>query len=363
MRSSLYIALAVAVLAALWIGSGLFKKDEESPAANSVAEKSAQENDDALVDVRVRRIRAEAYEDHVTVTGRSHASRTVEIRAETQGRVKEILFEEGRLVEEGEVIMRLDLRDRKARVNEARELVAQREIEYNAARELETRGFNSRIRLSEASATLEAAKASLEMARVDLDQTEITAPFDGILNSQHSELGDYVTEGAVLYSIVDLDPLEFIGFVTERYIGGIQEGQRADAELLDGRTVTGTVTFVSPAANEDTRTFRVVASMPNEDMAMREGLTAALVLPLSERRVHRISPSVLTLDDLGRVGVRIVGDNDTVRFMPVTIVADSPGFMLVDGLPESVRLITVGQEFVIDGQTVNPVPSEGGGLL
>jgi multidrug efflux system membrane fusion protein len=68
-----------------------------------------------------------------------------------------------------------------------------------------------------------------------------------------------------------------------------------------------------------------------------------------------ISPSVLALADDGTIGVKVVDDDDVVRFLPITIVADRPDGIWVAGIPDKARLITVGQDFVVDGETVKPV--------
>ncbi len=87
-------------------------------------------------------------------------------------------------------------------------------------------------------------------------------------------------------------------------------------------------------------------------------MTAEAAIPVAAMTVHRLSPGVLTLDDDGAVGVRTVDPDNRVVFMPVSIaMQDAEGFW-VTGLPETVTVITVGQEYVSDGQLVEPVPHE-----
>ncbi len=86
-------------------------------------------------------------------------------------------------------------------------------------------------------------------------------------------------------------------------------------------------------------------------------MTAELRLPAAERPAHRLSPAALTLSDAGAVGVKTVDADGRVRFREVEILADEPQGVWVAGLPETVTLITVGQEFVTEGQRVRPVPA------
>jgi multidrug efflux system membrane fusion protein len=303
------------------------------------------------------------YTDKVLVTGRTQASRTVRLKAEIGGLVERLEKQEGDAAAQGDILAVLEVRDRAARVAEARERADQRRIEYDAARKLEDKGFNSKVRRAQALADLESARAALKQAEIELEKTKIKAPFDGIVSDQAVEAGGYLAEGDPLFTIVDLDPVELTGFVSERQIQDIAPDSFVQAEFLDGGTLEGRMTYIAPAADEQTRTFRIVVSAPNPDLRVKDGLTAKLRIPSKKKQAYRISPSILSLDDQGRIGVKIVDPEDIVRFQPVTILSSTPEAMWIGGLPDTVRIITVGQDFVIPGQAVEPVESEGGGLL
>lgn len=360
MKRSYILAVLIAVVAILWIASGFIAPDK--PAAEQAAlapEHAAQ----TAPTVRVRDSKAESVTARITVTGRTEAARRVEMKAEIAGQVVEILAEKGATVTAGQVVAKLDERDRRAKQAEAEERVKQREIEFNAARELENKGFNSRVKLAQARADLEAARAELAKAQVDLANTEIKAPFAGVIAMQNIEIGNYVDIGAPVFVIVELDPIEMSGFVTEKQVLAITPDAPVTARLLNGQAIEGRLTYVAPAANPETRTFPIEVTAPNPTMAVVEGMTAALEIPLTPVPAHKISPSILTLDEAGRVGVKIVNTDNKVEFMPVTIIADEPDFMWVAGLPAAVKLITVGQDYVVPGQIVTPVKGDGDGLL
>ena len=96
--------------------------------------------------------------------------------------------------------------------------------------------------------------------------------------------------------------------------------------------------------------------IPNRDRTVRDGITAQIRLFASELRAHFLSPALMTLDEMGRLGVKAVDENDRVIFHPVRILADRTNGIWVDGLPDRLTLITVGQEFVRTGQRIEPVP-------
>ncbi|MCB1532191.1 MAG: efflux RND transporter periplasmic adaptor subunit [Alphaproteobacteria bacterium] len=361
MQSSKYVAIIIAVLALIWVGSGIFFPPSSSSATEEEAQNKTAEK--KVIDVRVRESEAQPFTDKIEVTGRSQASKSVILRTETAGLLTKVLKEEGTAVALDEALAQIELGDREPRIREARQRVNQRSIEYNAAKKLQDRGFNSKVKLAQTLADLEDAKTALKEAELDLSRTKIKAPFDGIVSEQAVEIGDYLAVGDAMFTVVDLDPIEFVGFVSERHIKDIQLESPVRVMFLNGSEITGTVSYIAPAASENTRTFRVIVSAANEDLSLKEGLTATIYIPASDRKAHKISPSILSLDDEGQIGVKIVNEHNKVVFIPVTILEDTSEAMWISGLPEKTRIITVGQEFVSEGQEVNPVSSDGEGLL
>mgnify|MGYP001000122901 FL=1 len=68
---------------------------------------------------------------------------------------------------------------------------------------------------------------------------------------------------------------------------------------------------------------------------------------------HKISPAILSLNDQGKLGIRTVDENNAVEFREIEILEDTTDGLWVSGLKENERIITLGQEYVFQGQTVN----------
>jgi multidrug efflux system membrane fusion protein len=364
MNKSLLVAIVIAVIATVWVMSGIIGSSADSFASSTPPlEEKLNVVQDHIPEVRVKNLSAEQMNDKIEVTGRTQSSRKVNVSAETAGQVASILITKGDVVKKGQILAKLELRDRAARVSEAKQLLNQRQIQYKAAKELTEKGFNSRVRMAESQAQLEAAKAQLKIARIELSNINITVPFDGIVNDQMVEIGDYVSSGDEMFNLVDLNPIEIVGFLTEKQMEYIDEGTEAVAELLRGQEVTGKITFIASAADSKTRTFKIEMTIDNADHKIREGLTATLKIPVYEASAYKISPSILSLSDNGAVGVKIVNSENRVKFMPIRLLKDTPEYLWVGGLPDHIQVITVGQDFVVDGQIVKPVQSEGMSLL
>lgn len=352
-KKSLALALAFVAALSLWLLSGQFGGETSDSDAGPAAQTSAVPE---LTKVRVRALEASERPGLVIVQGRTQAARSVDLRAETAGKVIEVGATEGAMVKKGDLIARLATDDRQAKLAEAQALLSQREIENAASERLASQSFTTRTKLAETRARLDEAKARLAAIRQDIAQTRITAPFDGILNERMVEIGDYLAIGGPVASVIDLSPIVVIGEVPEIALAGLSVGTPGEARLSTGQVIQGEVAYISASAKAETRTFTIKLEAPNPDSRIAEGLTAELRLALPARPAHHVSPAVLTLDDEGRIGVKIVDDTGIVVFRPVQVISEDAKGMWLGGLPAKITIITVGHEYVGAGQKVTAVP-------
>ncbi|MES2603922.1 MAG: efflux RND transporter periplasmic adaptor subunit [Pseudomonadota bacterium] len=353
-----YLSAAIAGGIAIWMLSGMFSSEDESAAEAEAAEAAAANTRQA---VRVQQMNASTITREVVVSGRTAANRTLELRAEAEGIVQQLGTERGNPVKAGDVIVKLDMRDRNARLKEAEALVAQRELESKGVQNLRTKQFTTEVQSAEANSRLESARAAVERIKLEIANLTIKVPYDAVLQERAVEMGNFVRIGDTVAELVDLDPIIVIGEVNEREVAAMQVGGKGEAVLVDGRRMEGTVRYLAPKADAGTLTFQVELAIPNPDNSIRAGMTAQLHLFANTVSVHNLSAALLTLADDGTIGAKVVDNTDTVRFFPVEIVGASPeGLQQVSGLPDSIRLITVGQGFVTEGQKVNAQMSTAG---
>ena len=182
---------------------------------------------------------------------------------------------------------------------------------------------------------------------------KIVAPFSGYLESLKVDEGDFLNTGAVCASLIDPDPMLLVADIAEKDIAQIQLGSEATAKLISGRMVNGLVSFIASSADKNTRTFRVEISVDNNDRTIRDGVSAEIYIKGKEEAAHIISPSILSLSDEGKLGIRTVNIENKVEFKEIKILEDTNKGMWVSGLGEEARIITLGQEYVFQGQTVN----------
>lgn len=357
-RLPVLAACGIVVAISVWMLSGA---GSEPRAILDTAPTTSSGLATGLPQVRVATHVAREISREVLLSGRTEPDRRVELRAEAEGRVVRIAAARGEPVAAGTVVVELDGRDRLARLAEAASLVRQREIEHQAIGNLRNQQFTTEVQIAEAAAQLESARAAHERIKLEIANSTITAPFDGVLQERLVEVGDFVRVGDSIAELVDLDPLVISGNVNEREIGHVTLGSEGRAVLVDGTALSGTVRYVSRVADAGTRTFHVELAVPNPGHSIRAGLTAQLRLLADAVRVHTLSAALLSLADDGTVGVKVVDEQDRVRFHPVQIVGSAADGMHVTGLPDQVRLIVVGQGFVTEGQQVlaQPLAPEG----
>ena len=342
----------IALLIVVWLSSGQFSGDSEASTSADVFEESRPVH----TSVRVRTQSAEEIMRTVVVNGKTAPARVVELAAETDGRVEYVGAKRGANVEHGAVIARLDERDRQARLLQAEATVRQRQVEYDGRQKLKSESYVSEAQLQEAVALLEAARTELVRARLDLEYVNIRAPFDGALQARHVEVGDFVKRGDPIARFVDNRTIIVSANVSEFDAGYVEPGQVAQARLATGETVHGNIRYVAPVADEATRTFQVELEIDNSDGRLRAGGTAELRIPAERVLAHRVSPSLLTLDDAGNVGIKIINDAGEVDFVVADVALSGHDGIWVVGLPETATIITVGHGFVAPGSMVNAVP-------
>ena len=182
---------------------------------------------------------------------------------------------------------------------------------------------------------------------------KVVAPFSGYLETLRVEEGDFLNTGAVCAALIDPDPMLIVADIAEKDITQVELGSEASAKLISGRYISGEVTFIASSADKNTRTFRVEISVDNKDRTIRDGVSAEIYIKGKQEAAHKISPAILSLNDQGKLGVRTVTADNRVEFKEINILEDTNSGMWVSGLGEEARIITLGQEYVFQGQTVN----------
>ncbi len=356
MRATYVTASVIAIAILAWLLSGQLGETEDvfhPTLAEQNRQAEAQAQDRLPTRIRARVINASLQVQHVVLRGKTANKRTVQVRAETSGRIIERPVERGSQVAKGDLLCQISLEDRYAGLTEARESFNQAKIEYEGSLKLKQRGFQSETAIAQAKARLAAAEAQLKRSELDIQRTYVRAPFSGFVEDVHQEVGDYVTPGAACVTVIDLDPMLLVGRVAEKDVHLLQVDQPVTGVFNDGSSVTGPVSFIGQQSDPATRTYAVEIRVPNADYQLRSGITTEIRVPVAEVMAQKITPALFALDDSGQIGVRTVNEDSRVEFHHVKIVRDDVDGVWVSGLPEIATIITVGQELVVPGELVD----------
>ena len=358
MKASRITAIGLVAAAAAWIVSGhLLPRDSgDSQAAIRPAAQKAQ----PAFRVSVATARVEQRSPVLTLSGRTEADHKVMITARAGGVLTKLNVKRGQHVDKGEIIAVLSDEARKAQVQQAKALLTQRKAELDAKRTLIEKGSLPRLDLVNLESQYKAAQAAVATAEAEYDRGTVRAPWAGVITDVPAEVGGaaFSMAGKQIAELVSLDPMLAVVEVSERKLAGIKVGERAEVRLITGQVVTGHVRYVSKVASPTTRTYRVEVEIANPGGKIPDGITAEVSLALDPVKAVQLPRSALTISSDGDIGVRVVDSADAVQFVPIKLVEDQRNTMWVAGVANGAQVIVRGQDFVREGQRVDPVASD-----
>lgn len=366
----------------------------------------ARGRDTAAKPVKVEAVKAETMKRAVELVGTLAAVDQVTISSEADGKVSRILADLGDRVKAGQTLIQVDREkqqynfdqqraslekalaqlgapdpqhlpeaEKTPDVQKANADLAQAKQAYERANALFKRTLIPQQTLDDAATTLQskqasydlslqnaknlrasiqASEASMKLADRQLRDTEIRAPFDGIVEKRLVNLGELVKTQMPVMAIVRVDPLKVVAEIPEKMAPWIKDGQpvQLHVDAYPDRTFVGKVSRISPAVNTATRAFPFEALVPNQDATLKPGTFA---------RVHIESgklDTVLTLPYSAmqyRYGVNrvflIEGDKLTVRELKV---GDRLGdrIEILSGLKAGDRVAANDIDKLADGQKI-----------
>lgn len=275
------------------------------------------------------------FDDRIEAIGTTEANESTALTSNVSETVKEILFTEGQFVKTGTMIARLHDDEEQANLVEAKKA-------YTRSSELAKTNAVSAARVDS-----DRARLSIVMAQVN--DRQITAPFDGILGLRSISVGDIVNPGTVITTLDDVDPIKLEFAVPEGFMATMTAGLpvEARADAYNGQVFRGVISAVDPRIDPVTRTLRVKAEIPNEDGKLRAGMLMSVEVVRNVRENVAVSEEALVSTGTKKT-VRVIGAPDAEGFSviedrAVTIGARRPGYV------EILNGLQVGEKVAVDG--------------
>lgn len=360
MRFHKVAAIVVLIGFAAWMGTGHFSSVGSAAAEQPKAE-AKPEQAEQKASLRIVKVVTPPRSEHaraIRISGVTEADKRAVLATRVAGVISELPVKQGDHVKIGDIVLMLDAEEKISAVENARQLKGQRQAELDAAERLARTGNLAKLQLDSARSALALASSQLDAAESELARKEVRAPFNGVIDRVPVELGSAVPQGGEVATILSLDPVIARGEVSERDLGYLKIGDKANVRLVSGQIAEGTVRYISRDASAATRTFRVEIAIPNADGAIPAGMTAEITLSAKPADAIMLPRSVVTLGDKGDLGIRAVDKDNKVTFFPIDLVDDTPKGLVLAGIPADARVIVAGQELVTDGDVVQPVEAD-----
>ncbi len=327
-----------------------------STKANNTIEKTVAKIKAKPLEAAVRVSASKSFSKNVKtdliLRGQTTAIRKVDVKAELNGSIISEPRSKGSIIKKDDLLCEIEKGVKFSSLNESKVRLQEAETKAAVVKSLGEKGYSTETNSLNQQTILESARANVAKAEYEISKLQIRAPFSGILENNTAELGSFLTQGSLCATLIDLSSIKLIAYIPESQINLVSVGSKSRGTTASGLQTTGRVSFISKSADPVTRTFRVEVTAENSKQQIRDGETVEINIELRTKKAHLLPQSVLTLNEQGQLGVRTVYEK-RARFLPVKIVRDQINGVLITGLPEKVIVITVGQEFVNDGQLLN----------
>ena len=299
--------------------------------------------------------------ESVSLVGTLAANEEIEVKAETDGVVQKVGFQEGQVIEQGGLLVALDDTKLRAELADAEARLKLSEASFARVKQLFEDRLISQQEFDQAASTFEVSQATLTLRRRQLDDSTILAPFRGRTGARSVSPGQVITRNTVITWLVDLDPMKVEVNIPERYLGQTRLGQRIqfDVTAYPGRRFEGELYFIAPRLDLATRTALIKTRIPNPDGLLKAGMVANLELQLTIQEDAVVIPEAALLSNGDKNFVFVVGADETVIMRPVVVGQRMPRWAaIVSGLAEGETVVVEGHQKIGPGMKVALAPPE-----
>ena len=295
----------------------------------------------------------------VMVVGTLTPKREAEVKTEYSGTLAEVYVTEWVGVRKGQPLARLDTREAEAALLQVKAEAQQAEREYERAVKLREVGLMTQQGLEAAQTQRDAARAGLELAQTRLDKAVIRSPMDGAVSFRGVNTGDYVENmgAGPMFRVVDNSLFDLTVTVPSSWIHSVRVGQKLTftTDAVPGRTFEGTVSFINPAADAESRTVKVVAVVPNPGGELKAGLFVKGLIRTGDRKgVLQVPRSALLTWDVesGKADVFVIEGGKARRQAVETGTVSGEAVEIKSGLAQGEAVATRGAFNLRDGDRV-----------
>jgi len=297
----------------------------------------------------------------------------VTVGAEVAGIIKKLHVDEGSLVKKEQVLLeiddekvRLQVQETEAQLKEALARLKNSQTSLKRQRKLFSDGVvgqhdfdDAQTQVSLNQAVVEKLRANLNQARKSLRDTRVLAPIDGVISERIISIGEYVKVGAQLVKIVDSNPLKLDFNLPEKNAGEIKTGQKVTVKTsaYPGENFEGSIYFINPKVDVDTRTIEVKAWVDNSDYRLKPGFFVDVSLFLEEKKSLVLPESAVVVREGSVVAMAV--ENGKIAYKRVTPGVRFDGKVeILEGITTEDNIVVYGRSEISEGTYVKMVRSD-----
>ena len=318
-----------------------------------------------MVNVETEVLFLEPFNSFLRLVGTVETSDDVQLSAEVSGKVSMHVVSEGQQVQKGQTILRIDDAKLSQEVARLEAMVAQSETTWKRIQTLyEEENIGSEIDYLNAKYAYDQNKSALSSLAVDLENTEIIAPFTGVVETIFVEEGEMVAPGMPAIRLIGADQFVISAGVPARYANVVELGDQVDVwfdtQVQD--TLAGNIVYVANSIDPSNRTFKIDIRLPSGKTYYKVDMIANLRLnTLSLNQAVVVSEEFVYSKGDGYV-MYIKGTNSEGKDIALERKVElGPSFktevVIKRGLVPGDEIITIGSAFLNDRVRINVVNS------
>ncbi len=331
----------IILFAFLWLATGQI----------FVKEKPALELEEAIAEVSIYNSTSQVNTVDINIPITTEALKIIDFKSERAGRIVEVRDIEGDVKGKNTLVVGLDVDDTKQALESAKANLEKSKLDLDIAKQLNKEGYRTKLELSSSEANYRDALRQYESAKVSYEQSFIKLPYKVYVDEILVEVGDYVSQGDTVARVMDLSKVNAYGYVTEKNINSVTKDTKATIHLVDGSNFEAQVNFVSRFSDSNIHTYKVGALI-DSDYKIPHGMSGSMIIQTERKNTHLLSFSTLSLSSEGVTGVKALDEKDKVIFIPISGYTQTSKGIVVEGLPENIRVIISGQALASVGAKV-----------
>ena len=309
------------------------------------------------------KIQPETFQHKIDVRGSVASRKNVLVSAETNGRIESINVREGDQVRKGQLLIAIDASILENSVEELKTALELATTVYNKRARLWEQKIGSEIQYLESKNQMETLQHKLATTRSQLRQSQVRAPFNGVIDDVQAKLGEMAMFGSPLLRILSVDDMHLEADVSEKYLGRLSKGDSVNLYFSSFELeFASKITSLGQVINPQNRTFSIEIALPPGEIKYKPNLVAIVeITDYLKNDAITIPSELVQQDSQGSFVYAVDGAADDLKAKKIHISTGKSykaKTEILDGIEAGTVLVQAGHREVTDGALVQVATRE-----